>query len=109
MPSANPFTSCSINGVVTLDCIFPLIGTLISWLLFFAGIIAVFMVIIAGIRFITSGGDPKTVDSAKKTLTYAILGLLIVFFSFFILRIIAYVTNVACIDPTNILSFTTCQ
>lgn len=86
----------------TLDCIFPLITNIIYWLILFSGTVALVMIIVSGIRFITSGGDAKTVETTKKALTYAILGLLLVFLSFFILNTIAYITNVACIkDSAN--------
>lgn len=43
-----------------------------------AGILAVIMIVLAGTRYITSGGSQEKVASAKSTLTYAIIGLIIV-------------------------------
>lgn len=42
------------------------------------GIISVIMIIYAGFRYITSGGDSGKVGSAKNSLIYAIVGLVIV-------------------------------
>lgn len=42
------------------------------------GVVAVLMVIYGGFRYITSGGDQNKVASAKNTLIYAIIGLVIV-------------------------------
>lgn len=42
------------------------------------GIVAVVMIIIGGLRYITSGGSDASVTSAKNTLLYAIIGLVIV-------------------------------
>lgn len=42
------------------------------------GIAAVIMIVVAGIRFITSGGESSAVSSAKNALVYAIIGLVIV-------------------------------
>ena len=39
------------------------------------GIIAVLVLILAGIRFITSNGDPSSVAVARQTVIYAIVGL----------------------------------
>jgi len=99
------------NQVATLDCIVPLVTTLIYWLIFFSGTIALGIIIVSGIRFITSGGDAKTVETTKKAITYAILGLLMVFLSFLILNTIAYVTHVGCLaDITKgQFGFTSCQ
>ena len=44
---------------------------------FVIGVIAVIMIIISAIRFITSGGDPATVNSAKNSIIYAVIGLVI--------------------------------
>jgi hypothetical protein len=42
------------------------------------GVVAVVMVIVGGFRYITSGGDSGKVGSAKNSLIYAIVGLVIV-------------------------------
>lgn len=42
-----------------------------------AGIAGVIMIIISGIRFITSSGDPNTVEGARNTLLYAVIGLVV--------------------------------
>ena len=42
------------------------------------GIVAVIMVIIAGLKFVTSGGDANKVASAKNAIIYAIIGLVVV-------------------------------
>jgi cytochrome bd-type quinol oxidase subunit 2 len=42
------------------------------------GVIAVIMIIVGGLKYITSGGDSNKVGAAKNTLIYAIIGLVIV-------------------------------
>ena len=42
------------------------------------GIVAVIMIIVAGFKYITSGGDSGNITSAKHTLVYAIIGLVVV-------------------------------
>ena len=42
------------------------------------GIISVVMIIIGGIRYITSGGDSGKVTSAQNTVLYAVIGLIVV-------------------------------
>ena len=62
-------------GTPTIDGIIKLTVNLLS---IAVGLIAVIAIIIAGLRFITSGGDATTVSNAKKTILYAIVGLVIV-------------------------------
>jgi hypothetical protein len=41
------------------------------------GIAAVIVIMVAGLRFITSGGDSSNVASAKRAVTYAVVGLVV--------------------------------
>lgn len=54
------------------------IATVINILSFIGGVIAVIMIIIGGLKFITSGGDSNAISSAKKTVLYAVIGLVII-------------------------------
>lgn len=42
------------------------------------GAIAVIMIVIGGFKFVTSGGDTNAVASAKNTIIYALVGLVVV-------------------------------
>lgn len=42
------------------------------------GVIAVVMIIVGGLRYITSGGDTSRVGAAKTTIIYALVGLVVV-------------------------------
>lgn len=55
-----------------------LISSIVQVLSFVVGVAAVIMIILAGFKYITSGGDTNGISSAKNTLLYAIIGLLIV-------------------------------
>ncbi len=52
------------------------------------GVVAVIMIIIGGFRYITSGGDSSNISSAKNTILYAIIGLIIVALSQTIVRFV---------------------
>jgi flagellar biosynthesis protein FlhB len=83
--------------VAKLTCVPMIFGYVVDWLLLLSGTVAVIFVIMSGISYITSGGDQKKLDKAKHTLTYAVLGLFLIFMSFMIIRFIAYVTGANCI------------
>jgi hypothetical protein len=74
-----------------LDVVFE---NIISAILGFAGITLFILLIVGGFRYITAGGDPKAVEGAKKTLTYAIAGIILVASAFLILRLIEVFTGV---------------
>jgi hypothetical protein len=43
-----------------------------------AGVTAVIMIVIGGIRFMVSGGEPNQVASARNSIIFAIVGLLVI-------------------------------
>ena len=51
--------------------------TLTDVLLFIIGAISVIMLIIGGIRYVISGGDSGAVTSAKNTILYAVVGIVV--------------------------------
>ncbi len=88
---------CLKDGVASLRCIPFVFGNIVTALLIFVGTVAVILLVYAGIRFITSGGDPKKVAGARQIITYAIIGLVLVLSSFLIITLISYTTGVECI------------
>ncbi|MDD3861581.1 MAG: PKD domain-containing protein [Candidatus Gracilibacteria bacterium] len=54
----------------------------VNFALGFLGLIAVLMIIYAGVVYVTSAGQDEKTGNAKKTITYATIGLLIVLGSF---------------------------
>jgi hypothetical protein len=54
-----------------------LISTVINILSVIVGAVAVIMIIIGGLKYITSGGESSKTASAKNTIIYALVGLVI--------------------------------
>lgn len=54
------------------------ISNLINVMSALAGVASVIMIIIAGFRFITANGDAGTVAAARRTLIYALVGVVLV-------------------------------
>lgn len=59
-----------------------------------AGIVLFVLLLTGGFKYITSGGDPKAVEGAQKTITYAIGGLILILLSYLILVLIKTITGV---------------
>lgn len=79
-----------------------IIRGIISVLSYLVGIVSVIMVIIAGFKYVTSGGDSGRVASAKTTLIYALVGLVIVALAQVIVSTVLKGTTGAITDcPTN--------
>jgi hypothetical protein len=70
------------------NSLFDLIQNIINLLLMAIGIIAVIMIIIGGIRYTTSAGDPGQAKSARDTIVYAVVGLVIAVMSYAIVNFV---------------------
>lgn len=71
-----------------------LISQLLPNILIIAGVIFFILTVLAGaaVVFGAGGSDPQTQERAKSFLTYAVIGLVIIIASYWILQIISYVT-----------------
>ena len=59
-----------------------------NWILGFVGMIAVLMLIWGGVTYLTSAGDESKAETGKKTLTYAIIGIVIAGLAYAIVNVI---------------------
>jgi Type IV secretion system pilin len=57
-----------------LQKILKAVTTVFAWVL---GILAVILIIFGGLKYVTSGGDSNKVSSAKNTILFAIVGLVV--------------------------------
>lgn len=80
----NSGSSCSTKDAS--QKINDIVHTVINLFSAVVGIVAVVMIIVGGLRYITSGGNDASVTSAKNTLLYAIIGLVIVALAQIIVR-----------------------
>ena len=67
-----------------------------------ATVIAIFYIAKGGFTFITSGGDDKKIEAAMHTVRYAIVGLVVVFMSVLVIKIVGAVFD---FDFLSYLSF----
>lgn len=68
-----------VDGIVT---------TIINVISLVVGVVSVIMIIIGGLRYITSNGDSGNVTNAKNTILYAIIGLVVVALAQLIVRFV---------------------
>lgn len=65
----------------------------VQWVLGFLGLIAVIMILIGGFQWITAGGNEEKVASAKKVISAAVIGLIIVLLAWAIVIFVVSQTN----------------
>lgn len=65
-----------------------ILGAVLNILSVIIGFIAVIMIVIAALKFITSQGEASNIASARSTLLYAVVGLIVVALAQFIVRFV---------------------
>ncbi len=81
-------SGCVVDGVPTLKCLEVLFQNVI----FLAGasviLILFIMLVVGSFKYLTSAGDQEKIAGAKKTITYALLGVFLFMSSYLILNVI---------------------
>ncbi|MDB5163818.1 MAG: rane protein of unknown function [Candidatus Saccharibacteria bacterium] len=68
--------TCNTSGANTT--VNHALSTVINILSMVVGVAAVITIILSGLRYVTSQGDPNTVSTAQRSAIYALVGLVIV-------------------------------
>ena len=66
--------------------IWDMLGAITRFLSAGVGVVVVLMIVISGIQYVTSGGNPEATQAAKKRLSNAVIALLLFIFMFAILN-----------------------
>lgn len=80
-PSGIPNGGFDTSGV-------GIIQVALSLLFVLAGVLAIIFIIVGGIQWITSGGDKQKIQQARLRITFAVVGLIVTFLAFFIIKIV---------------------
>ncbi len=69
------------------------IGSILNAVYGFVGVLAVIVIVIGGVMYMTSAGDPAKVARAKTTIMYAVIGLVVVLLAFAITTFVINATG----------------
>ena len=81
-------TNPAPGQLVNIDTFEKLLLRIINIFLYFAGGIAVIFIVVGGFQYVASRGNEESTEKAKKTVTYAVLGLVIIVMAFAIVSIV---------------------
>lgn len=81
-------TTCTASPDTGTQKIQDIVTLIVNIFSIIVGIVAVIMIVVGGFRYITSGGDSGNITSAKNTIVYAVIGLIIVALAQFIVKFV---------------------
>ena len=70
------------------DSVDPLVSTIVSIFLWAIGIISVIMMVVGGLKYVISAGDPSQLKTARETIIYAVVGLVVAMLAFAIVKFV---------------------
>lgn len=79
IPTDTGLPGGTIKGVLT---------NLLMWLLSIFGILAIISFVISGIQYLMATGDDKSMETAKRNMTYSIIGIVIALSGFIVVQAI---------------------
>ena len=71
-----------------------IISTFLPYILSFAGVVLLFMLISGGFTMLTAVGSPEAADAGKQRISAALLGFLLLFISYWIIQILEIVLGI---------------
>ncbi|MBU0998109.1 pilin [Patescibacteria group bacterium] len=77
-----------------------LISVLIPYIFGITGFILLLMIVFSGFQILTSAGNPKAMEAGQKRLVNAIIGFVIIFLSYWIVKLVGQMLGIESI--TNI-------
>ena len=85
--AAAPITIKVTNPIKTSD-VYELAENVLLWVLSVAGALALFMLVAGGVFYVTSSGNEQRVETARKIITWTVLGLMLILASFSIIVVL---------------------
>jgi hypothetical protein len=99
-PSATPNSDPTPLGIVlptntglSEKTIAEILTNLLTWLLQVVGVIALIGFVVSGIQYIVATGNDKMVESAKKNMTYSLIGITVALASFVVIQALDAMLN----------------
>lgn len=86
--------TCTANGASVIceaaktDNATSMTTNIITTMLYILGILAVIMIIFGGIRYVLSAGDASKVKTAKDTIMYSVIGLIVAVLAYAIVNFV---------------------
>ena len=90
-PIQTPNNEIPTGGLTKLS---EILAVGVNFMFIAAILLTLAFLLYGGFLWMTSEGNKQTLENAKKTLTFSIIGLTIVLLSFFVINLISYFFNI---------------
>ena len=91
-PNTNETISnlCTTGPIWSMFCLIDTVQFTTNWIFYILTIIVTLMAIYGGFNIVTSAGDPKKMETGRKILTFALIGLVVALIAKFLPYVIIF-------------------
>ncbi|MBI2309522.1 hypothetical protein HYU89_01365 [Candidatus Collierbacteria bacterium] len=89
-----------IGDVIQFQSVGALISAWLPNIYILGGIIVLILIIVSGFMWITNAGNIKKIEESQKILTFAIMGFIFLFGSYWIIQIIQVLTGIPILNSS---------
>lgn len=83
-----------LKDIFVLASLGDFISQIVPYIFYFAGGALLIYFLIGGFNLMLAGGDPKKMESGKKTITNAIIGFVVIFVAYWIVQLIGAIFGI---------------
>lgn len=81
------------RGKIRFESLGDVVSLLLQYLFPLAGFLLFILIVIGGFSWLTSAGDPKKVEAARNRITKAVVGFVLLFVSYWLVRILQMILS----------------
>lgn len=83
----------SVNPIAKFNSIGSILNLLLPTIMIVASLVFLAILLYGAFSYVTSSGEQDKVQKARKTITYSVLGLVLILFSYLIVSLVGVVTG----------------
>ena len=83
----------SVNPIAKFNSIGSILNLLLPTIMIVASLVFLAILLYGAFSYVTSSGEQDKVQKARKTITYSLLGLVLILFSYLIVSLVGVVTG----------------
>ena len=88
LPGENTIDPPKNFKIKEFESLGAIVSSFLPYVLVLAGLVLLFLLITAGFQYLTSGGDPKSTQSAQQKMTSAVVGFVLLFVAYWLFQIL---------------------
>lgn len=88
------FSQSNVNPVAQFSNISTILNQVLPTLMIVASLVCLAMLLMGAFSYVTSSGEQEKLQKARKTITYSIIGLILIFLSYLMVRVMSFVTGI---------------